>query len=216
MKNKKTIFGTILLLFAITGICNIPNVSADSWNDVEIHHSSYIYVSYTLEYKDELNLYVSSSGTINVYIMDANQFSTLQNSGGLIWEYHVRWKDVTYLDIRFIVQENNVYYVVLYNKNLIFKRTVDFSITIDYYYEPDPYVEPTPENFFLGWLLFIIFPIIVIAVIVAVVVRKRKRKITEEVIEPERTPIKTYCSKCGTEILGELREFCFNCGTKIN
>ena len=189
MKNKKTILGMIIFLFAITGICSIQKVSADSWNDVEISHLSYVYVgTYTLEYKDELILLVSSSGDINVYIMDANQFSTLQDSLGVTWEYHIRWKDISYLDYTFLIQEDGAYYVVLYNKNLVYKRIVDFSINIDYYYDPidpiDPINEPT-ENYLWNLLLFIVIPIVAIVLVVAVpiiLIRRHKRKTPKEVI----------------------------------
>jgi len=225
MKNKKIMFGMIIFLFAITGICSIQNVSADSWNDVEISHLSYVYVgTYTLEYKDELELYVSSSGDINVYIMDANQFSTLQNSGGLIWEYHMRWKDISYLDYIFLVQEDGAYYVVLYNKNLIFKRIVDFSVNIDYYYEPydppyDPTDEPT-ENIFWNLLLFIVIPIVAIVLVITIpiiLIRRHKKKTPKEVviIREKEIPIKIYCSECGTEILDKTKKFCSKCGTEI-
>ena len=67
MKNKKMLFGAMLLLFVLTGVCSISNVSADT---VNIPPLSYVYYrTNTLEYRDEVNLYVSSSGTINVYII---------------------------------------------------------------------------------------------------------------------------------------------------
>lgn len=225
MKNKKIILGIMVFLFAITGICSVQNVSADSWNDVEISHSSYVYAGvYNLEYKDELNLYVSSSGNINVYIMDANQFSILQDSLGTVWEYHMRWKDITYLDYTFIIQQDGAYYVVLYNKNLIYKRTVDFSINIDYYYEPydppyDPTNEPT-ENYLWNLLLFVVIPVVAIILVIAVpiiLIKRHKKKTPKEVviIREKEIPIKMYCSECGTEILDKTRTFCSKCGTEI-
>ncbi len=224
MKNRKMVFGTILLLFVLTGICSIQNVVADSWTDVEISHSSYVYVgTYTLEYKDELNLYVSSSGDINVYIMDANQFSILQDSLGTVWEYHMRWKDITYLDYTFIIQQDGAYYVVLYNKNLIYKRIVDFSINIDYYYEPidpvDPIDTPT-ENYLWNLLLFIVIPIVAIILVIVVpiiIIKRHKKKTPKEIviIQEKEIPIKIYCSECGTEILDKTRKFCSKCGTEI-
>ena len=222
MKNKKTICGTILLLFVISGLCGVVNVSADSWNDVEISPLSYVYVSTdTLEYKDELMLSVSSSGTINIYIMDASQFSTLQSSGGLIWEYCVRWKDTTYLEYTYLVQEDGVYYVVLYNKNILFGRTVDFSITIDYYYEPfdpfDPDDNPT-ETFLWNLLIFVVVPIVAIVLVITipiVIIRKHKKRTPKEDAIIRETPKSFYCSNCDAEITDITIEYCSKCGNKI-
>ena len=222
MKNKKMVIGTILLLFTINGLCNIINVFADSWNDIEISPSSYMYVNpYTLEYKDELKLSVSSTGTINIYIMNAEQFSTLQNSGGLIWEYCMRWKDTTYLTYTFLVQEDGVYYVVLYNKNLLYERIVDMQITIDYYHEPidpfDPYDE-TMENTFWKLLINIVIPIVAIVLVITVpiIIIKIYKKRTEEVVVIQKKEIpKIYCPECGIEILDITKEYCSKCGSKI-
>lgn len=220
MKNKKMVIGTILLLFTINGLCNIINVFADSWNDIEISPSSYMYVNpYTLEYKDELKLSVSSSGTINIYIMNAEQFSTLQDSGGLIWEYCMRWKDTTYLTYTFLIQEDGVYYVVLYNKNLIYERIVDLQINIDYY---EPYDPPDlSDRYFLErlfwWSLIILVPIGIVSIVAVVFIKKHKRKALKEVIViQEREVTKNiYCSECGAEILDTGRMFCSKCGSKI-
>lgn len=220
MKNNKIIFG-IIVLFAITGIYSIQNVCADSWNDIEISPSSYMYVNpYTLEYKDELKLSVSSTGTINIYIMNAEQFSTLQDSGGLIWEYCMRWKDTTYLTYTFLIQEDGVYYVVLYNKNLVYERIVDLQINIDYYYEP--YDPPNLSDRYLlerlfWWSLIIFVPIGIVVIVAVVLIKKHKRKAPKEVIViQEREVTKNiYCSECGAEILDKGRMFCSKCGTKI-
>ena len=223
MKNKKMAIGTILLLFAISGLCNVVNVSADSWNDVEISPLSYVYVSTnTLEYKDELELYVSSSGIINVYIMDASQFSTLQSSGGLIWEYCVRWKDMTYLEYTYLVQEDGVYYVVLYNKDILFGRTVDFSITIDYYYEPyDPFDPDKPtKNILWELLLFVVIPIVAIILVITIpilLIKKHKKKTREEniIIQKKETLNEAYCPECGIKITDMTKGYCSQCGSKI-
>ena len=221
MKNKKMVIGTILLLFTINGLCNIINVFADSWNDIEISPSSYMYVNpYTLEYKDELKLSVSSTGTINIYIMNAEQFSTLQNSGGLVWEYCMRWKDTTYLTYTFLIQEDGVYYVVLYNKNLVYERIVDLQINIDYYYEP--YDPPDLSDRYLlerlfWWSLIIFVPIGIVVIVAVVLVKKHKRKAPKEVaIVQERVTPKDmlYCHECGA-LISDKRKFCSNCGTEI-
>ena len=183
MKNKKIVFG-IILLFAITGICNIQSVSADT---VTIHHSSYVYYhTSTLEYRDEINLYVSSSGDINIYIMNAGQFSKLQDSLGLIWEYEKRWKDTTYVDYTFFIPENGMYYIVLYNKNLIFKRTAEVQITINYYSEPfDDVIDESGINYFWILLFYVVFPIVAIVLVIAIpiiLIRRHKRKSSGDLI----------------------------------
>jgi len=176
MKNKKMIFGAIILLFAISGIYSIQNVVADT---ITIHSSSYVYYqTSSLEYRDEINLYVSSSGDINIYIMNAEQFSTLQDSLGLIWNYYIRWKDTTYVDYIFLIPENGIYYIILYNKNLLFKRTAEVEITIDYYYEPVE-IADSGINYFWVLLFYIVIPIVAIVLVIAVpiiLIRRHKRK----------------------------------------
>ena len=213
MKNRKILFGTILLLFALIGICSIPNVSADT---VKIPPLSYVYYrTNTLEYRDEINLYVSSSGTINIYIMDAEGFSKFQDSLGIVFEYWKRWKDATYVDYIFSIPENGIYYVVLLNKNLLFSRTANVQITVDYYYEPS--VEP--DNYLLG-LLVVFITVVIFGVAIALVVRNYKRKNLREDIKLEKVsktqekqiPKITYCRECGTEIADESKMFCPMCG----
>lgn len=220
MKNKKMVIGTILLLFVIGGLCNVINVSADSWNDIEISPLSYVYVNpYTLEYKDELKLSVSSTGTINVYIMNADQFSTLLASGGITWEYCMRWKDITYLEYTFLVQKDDGYYIVLYNKGILNERIVDLQINIDYYYEP--YDPPDLSDRYLlerlfWWSLIIFVPIGIVIIIAVVLIKKHKRKAPKEVvIVRERViPKIIYCPECGA-VVSNKKKFCSNCGSKI-
>ena len=122
-----------------------------------------------------------------ILFMNAEQFSKLQDSLGVIWEYEKRWKDTTYVDYTLFIPENGIYYVVLYNKNLLFKRTVDVQITIDYYYDsydPDPYNKPT-ENIFWSLLFYVVIPIVVIVLVIAIpiiLVRRYKRKSPKEPI----------------------------------
>jgi len=215
MKNRKMVLGAIILLFAITGICNIPNVSAEETIDIPPLMYVYYYMGY-LEDKDEIvitEIKVLDAGigeSVNVYIMNERQFDRLQDTGYFssekMWENTI-WLSGWSIDIT----EDDYYYVIIYNEALLSTITVLVDIGVRHYTPP-----VKDDNFFLGWLLFIILPVIVVVVVVAVLVIKHKRKIPVEVIKPERTPIKTYCSKCGIEILGKLREFCFNCGTKIN
>jgi len=212
MRNRKILFGTIILLFAITGICSIPNVSAAETIEIPPLTYYYYYMGY-LEYRDKILINeIDPDGAINVYIMNGYQFEALQDSGGLIWNYLKRWQDTTYLyGWSFDITEDGDYYVVLYNKNILFGRTVYVDIGVRYY---SPVAS---DNFFLGWLLFIILPVIAGVVIVAILVSRRKKKIPREVIVTQEKiiPIKVYCSKCGIEILDKSRKFCSNCGIKI-
>ncbi len=80
MKNIKTIFGTILLLFVISGICNIISVSAFTDTTYIPSHS---YVSYSmgyLEHGDQILINeIDSDGGIDVYIMMQWQFDEFQD-----------------------------------------------------------------------------------------------------------------------------------------
>lgn len=219
MKNKKIACGTMLLLFVISGICSITNVSA---GEIELSPLSYSYTSYTLEYRDELKLSICSSGIINTYIMNEKQFDVLTDSGGLTWNYIIRWKDMTYLEYTYAIPADGVYYVVLYNKDIFYGRTVDVQITIDYYYEPiDPYnpYEPSQIDYFWVLLFFVVIPIVAIVLVITVpiiLIRRHKKKTPKEVaIVQERTTPKgmLYCNECGA-LISNKRKFCSNCGTE--
>ncbi len=212
MKNKKILFGIIISLFVITGFCNIPSVS--SAETIEILPLSYVYYSIGyLENKDEILINeIYCLAGINVYIMNEIQFETLQNSGGLIWNSLVNWKDGYWMtDWSIDITEDGYYYVVLYNKHTFSWRTVYVNINVCYYSPP-----VKSDNFFLGWLVFIISFIIIaiVGVVITIVfVSRHKRKIPKEDIKQEKTSeiqekkksIKIYCSECGTEILGKSR-----------
>jgi len=218
MKNKKVLFGIVIFLFAITGIYSIQNVSAFT-DTVYIPSSTYLYYSMGyLENGDaiEINEIDVDGGGINVYIMNKIQLETMLDSGGLTWNYIKRWQDTVLLTGWSIdIIGDGYYYVVLYNKDLLFSRTVYVDITIDYYDSIILTKEPKSGLSFLGWLIFVILPIIAGVVIAVILIRKHKRKIPEEVIKPEIIPIKAYCSECGTEILDKTRTFCSKCGTEI-
>ena len=132
MKNKKIVFGIVILLFVITGIYNISYAFTD-----ELYLSSSSYGGYNLGYLSNGDIIkineIDSSGTINVYIMNDEQYSILVSSGGLTWTYLMRWKDVTYLSgLTFDITTNNDYYIILYNKNVLFSRTIQVDVSIEY------------------------------------------------------------------------------------
>ena len=223
MRNKRIIFGLVISLFVITGFCNIPNISAAETIEIPPLSYVYYYMGY-LENKDEIlineiEVLDGALDIINVYIMNEIQFEILQDSGGITWTYLKRWQDIQWMYGWSIdITEDGVYYVVLYNKDVLFGRTVYVDIGVRHYSPP-----VKSDNFFLGWLLFIILPAIAGVVITIVLVRRRKRKIPKEDIKAEKTsevqekqiPKVTYCPECGTEILDKSRKFCSVCGTKI-
>ena len=73
------VFGTILLLFVITGISNISNVSAFT-DTIYIPPSSYAWYSMDyLENRDEILInMIDSDGSVDVYIINDHQFNTLK------------------------------------------------------------------------------------------------------------------------------------------
>ena len=205
MKNKKTVLGTILILFAISGLCNVINVSAE---EVELPPLSYYTHGLDLEYRDELKIYVSSSGTVNIYIMDHVQYAELVSSDGLTWHYIKRWQDMTLLEYTYTltVYADGLFYVVIYNKNALFGRIVEVDI------ERIPYFDIRP----------IVALIITVGVIVGLVVsiilvkkyKKKKREVetqVQEVIKPKSF----YCSNCGAENIDITSDYCSKCGSKI-
>lgn len=213
MKNKKIIFG-IIVLFAITGICSIQNVSADSWDDVKIPPLSYWTCGFEVDYRDELEIYVSSSGAISIYVMNEEQIDNFEDSGGLNWYYLKRWKDITYLENVYTIPADGVYYVLVYNKNLFYTRTVNIRITIDYYFVP------SSDNILENMFFFVIILIVAIGVVIIVIItfKRPKEKIPKEVIiVQEREILKgmSYCHECGAKVSDKERIFCSNCGSKI-
>lgn len=185
MKNKKILFGAIMLLFAITGFCNIPRVSAA--DTIEIAPLSYAYYGMGyLENRDEIlineiEVVSGALDTINVYIMNEIQFDTLEDSGGTVWTYLRRWRDVQYMYGWSIeITEDGYYYVVLYNKDLFSGRSVYVDIGV-HYYSP-----VKSDRFPLGWVLLIILFIIIGAIIAVpiVLVKRHKRKTLNEDIKP--------------------------------
>lgn len=216
MKNKKMIFGTIIFLFAITGICSIQNASAFT-DTVTIPPLSYAWyhIGY-LESGDEILINeIDSDGGIDVFIMNGNQFDELQNN--LYFHYEKKWNDITLLmGWTFEISgSGNNYYVVLENEALLTGRTVYVDLSIRYY-EPIAIDNPMKNTFWI-WLLIIILTIIGVIGIPIILVRKYKKKTPREVIvvQEKEIPKIIYCSECGAEISNKERKFCSKCGSKI-
>ncbi|KKK44083.1 hypothetical protein LCGC14_1261760 [marine sediment metagenome] len=132
MKNKKIVFGIVIFLFAITGIYDVSNAFVD-----EFTLSPVSYGGYSLGNLDDGDIIkineVDSSDTINVYIMNDDQYDILVNSGGLTWNYFIRWKDITYLSgLTFDITIDDHYFIIFYNKGLLFSRTVKVDISVEY------------------------------------------------------------------------------------
>jgi len=218
MKNKKIAIGTMLLLFVLSGFFNVANVSAEQ---IEIPPTSWFSQGFDVDCKDELEIFVSSSKAINVYVMNQEQLDTLIDSDGLTWEYIKRWKDMTYLEYTYVIQIDGVYHVVIYNKNLVYSRIVDYQITVNYYYEPyEPY-EPDDlsDRYFLErlfwWSLIIFVPIGIVSIVAVVFIKKHKRKTPKEpTIQMKEIP-KIYCPECGIKIIDMTKDYCSQCGSKI-
>lgn len=216
MKNKKMTIGTALFLFVLIGICNIVSVSAET---VELPPTSYWARGFEVDHQDKLEITVSSNGLINTYIMNEEQIDILTDSGGLTWSYIIRWKDMTYLEYTYTIPADGAYYVVLYNKDIFYGRTVDIQVNIDHYYEPyDPL--DLSDRYFLErlfwWLLIIFVPIGVVVIIAVVLVKKHKRKAPSEPIVQIKDVPKgmLFCHECGA-LISDKRKFCSNCGTEI-
>ncbi len=129
MKSKKIIFGIMVFFFIVTGICGMSNAFTD-----ELKLSSSSYAGYDLGFLsngDIININsIYSDGNINVYIMNDEQWD---EAGGLTWNYLIRWKDIEYLSgLTFDITVDNDYYIVFYNKNLLFSRTIQVDVSIEY------------------------------------------------------------------------------------
>ncbi|MBA7530305.1 hypothetical protein ES705_22508 [subsurface metagenome] len=201
MKNKKMAIGIMLLLFAISGICNVTNVSAET---SDLPPLSYAYYSFNLNTNDKIDISISSSGVVNIYIMDSLHFQHLIASGGLSWTYFHRWKDVTHLEYTYTIPYDAEYYVVIYNKNVLFGRTVEVDI------EVIPYVN-------IGLISLIAIGVVISSVLVIVLVKRKNKKKREAGIQHQEVikPKSFYCSNCGAENIDITSDYCSKCGSKI-
>jgi len=205
MKNKKMAIGIMLLLFAISGLCNIVSVSAEEF---ELPPLSYSAFGLDLVRNDKLEIDVDSSGTVNVYIMDYVDYADLVSSGGLIWHYIKRWQDITYLEYTFTldIYADGLYYVVIYNKNVFFGRTLEVNIRRIPYFDIIPVIA----------ILMILAGVIIGSVVIVISVKKHKKKREAEIQVQEVIKSKSfYCSNCGAENIDITSDYCSKCGSKI-
>ncbi len=212
MKNKKIICGTILLLFAISGICNIVSVSAFT-DTIYIPSSSYAY--YSLGYLDVgdqiLITEIDSDGGIDVYIMTEDQFDTFKDSGFISSEK--MWQDIVLLSgwLFQVYESGDYYYIVLVNDALLTGRTVDVDISIDRY-TPDP-IDIRP----IVALIITVGVILGCIVLVVILTTRSKRKKREagtqyqEVIKSKSF----FCPNCGAENIDVTSDYCSKCGSRI-
>lgn len=179
MKNKKMVFGTILFLFILTGICNIQNVSAIT-DTVNIPPLSYAwYYMGHLEDGDAILINeIDSDGIVDVYIMNGLHFEALQDSGGLIWNFLRRWQDIQWMAGWSIeITEDEYYYIVISNEAILTEKTVYVNIGVQ------RYSSGSSENIFWNLLFYVIIPIVGIILVIAIpiiLVRRHKRKSPKE------------------------------------
>jgi len=107
--------------------------------------------------------------------MEKYQFDLLVDSGGLTWDYIKRWQDLTYLEYTYTIPYDDEYYVVIYNKNVLFGRTVEVDIKVIPYFDIKPIVA-----------LIITIGVItgLVVSIVLVIKHKKKKREIQEVIKP--------------------------------
>lgn len=188
MKNKKTILGAIILLFAITGICSVSNVSAFT-DTIYVSPSSYAwyYMGY-LETDDYIRINKITSnaeeiigGGINVIVMDEGGFNEFQDSDGDSFYYEEMWDNIIQLSYASIkADEAGDYYVVLANRDGTYGRDVYVDIEVIH-----PIIDKKPTNAFWNILTILItISIIASAIIIPVVIYKHKKRVSEEVITP--------------------------------
>jgi len=130
LKNKKITIGTILLLFAISGFCNIT--ISNAWIGViNLKPSQYSY--YNLGYLHDgaiIHIHeISANAFINTYIMNDEDFDEI----GILWDdYIIRWKDMTYLsNYDYDVTIYDEYYIVFRNWDIYAGRTIQVDIDIE-------------------------------------------------------------------------------------
>jgi len=206
-----------LTMIIIISICPFAMATPKANSSYTLPGLSYMGTHQTstspMNVNDQISLDVSSDSIINVYIMTEMQWNTLQDSGGLTWEYKARFKDVTSVNYIYTIDSSDYYYIVFYNKGLS-------SVYIEYYISYIPYnpFNPNLPNNPFGYLYSILYVLLFGGIVTAIVVpigihnsRKKKRALKRK--EQEITD-KSYCSNCGSIITGESN-YCKNCGNEL-
>ena len=206
MKNKKMVCGTILLLFAMSGICNIISVSAEEFYLIPLGYVSW---GLDVEHNDKIDIYVDSSGTVDVYIMLEWQYKESVDSGGMYWKHLKRWQDTTHVGYIFDFGDmfpEGLVYIVVYNKDIFFGRTIDFDV------KRIPYFDITPII-----VLIIGISVVVAGIVLPILLKKRSKRKKREAgtIQNQENAKSFYCPKCGYTNIDSTSEYCSNCGSKI-
>ena len=174
MKNKKTLFGTVLLLFVIIGFCNTINVSAiEDTIYIPPYSYAYSYMGY-LEYEDQILINeIDSDGGIDVYIMKSWQFEEFIDTGGLIIYYERMWTNTIYLSgWRIDIIDEDYYYVVLVNDDLFTGRNVYVDISVYWYSDYTPDTRPIVALI----ISIVVITVLTVSIVLPIVLVKRKKR----------------------------------------
>ena len=138
MKNLKTKLVLLVLLGICFGSFIISFVNANINETKYLNPSPYGWASFGKELNngDDIVIDIQSDDTINIYIMNEQEYS--------IWEFAItysapippqypdfimRWVSTTILEYTYKVSEDDIYYVLIYNTDSVHGRIVDVKIT---------------------------------------------------------------------------------------
>ena len=215
MRSKRMVFGIVIFLFAITGICSVQNVSGIENPDYTrtIPPGAYfklgIYMNEGDKLKIEYEVISGANKDVDFYIQNSDEY-IVKDYGRVIGH------GLTY----FTAPYNDDFGVIFSNTfSIITSKVIEIRIDIERYYPTDQ-----KDWTFFYWFFAITIPIISVViisvVIIVIVLKKHKRKTPKEVIViQERIVPKImiiYCRECGAEILDKVGGFCSRCGSKIN
>lgn len=163
----------------------------DYYNYNTYDYSDYFTMDVESEPEPELKTITITSPTSTDTLLPGTNYITWTSTGDIDYVYIDLYKGGTFLETISTTDNDGSYTWYISSSDYI--DGTNYKIRISDYYDnsiyafsdyfsmdiEDDYVDPyksEPENFFLGWLLFIILPAIAGIVIIAVLVRKRKRK----------------------------------------